>query len=505
MDDASVAVPGVNFKTVLDRMADGVFALDTDWQITYANDQARSILRAAIDDAALAGGETIEGLVLWEAVSGAVNTEFYDRYHEAMRTQTLVSFESYYEPLETYFDVHVFPSESGLSVHLRDITERRELERRRTENLEVLQQLSAVSSDPGRSFDQQVKKLLRLGREYLDVPNGFLTWIEDGTQHIETGVVTHPQLQAGEACPLEEAYCKRTIDVDGTLTVTDPEAEDWADDPAYDRFGLGTYIGRRIEVEGELYGTVCFADTATRDEPFPDAQRTFVELVTRWIAYELERERSSDRLERERDRLEKVVNVISHDLRNPLNTAAARATLLAEETDSEHLEPIDRSLSRMESLIEDLLTFARHDVRIDPTGGLSLEALARDAWTTTGTADAALTTRVDGLLVSADESQLRRLLENLFRNAVEHAGDDVAVTIGALEDREGFFIADDGPGIPEEDREQVFETGYTTSESGTGFGLGIVGEIAAAHGWTVAVTDGADGGARFEVRGVETS
>ena len=505
MDNASVAVPGADLETVLNRMADGVFALDTDWRITYANDRARSFLRAAIDDAVLAGGETVEGLVLWEAVPGAVDTEFYDRYHEAMDTQAPVSFESYYEPLETHFDVRVFPSESGLSIHLRDVTERRELERQQAENLQVLQQLSAVSSDPDRSFDQQVKELLQLGREYLDVPNGFLTRIEDGTQRIETGVTTHPQLQPGEACPLEKAYCKRTVDVDGTLTVTDPDAEGWADDPAYDRFGLGSYIGRRIEVEGELYGTVCFADTATRGEPFPDAQRTFVELVTRWIAYELERERSSDRLERERDRLEKVVNVISHDLRNPLNTAAARTTLLAEETDSEHLEPIDRSLSRMESLIEDLLTFARHEIRIDPTAELSLEALARDAWTTTGTVDAALTTRVDGLLISADESQLRRLLENLFRNAIEHAGDDVTMTVGALNDGEGFFVADDGPGIPESERDQVFETGYTTSEGGTGFGLAIVAEIATAHGWTVAVTDGADGGARFEVRGVETS
>ena len=505
MDDASVAVPGADLEIILDRMADGVLALDTDWRITYANDRGRSILRAAIDDAVLADGETIEGLIFWEAIPEAVDTEFYDRYHEAMDTQAPVSFESYYDPLETHFDVRAFPSESGLSVHLRDVTERRALERRQAENLRALQQLSTVSSDPDRSFDQQVEELLQLGREYLNVPNGFLTRIEDGTQRIETGVTVHPQLQPGEACPLEEAYCKRTVDVDGTLTVTDPDAEGWADDPAYDRFGLGTYIGRRIEVEGELYGTVCFADTATRDEPFPDAQRTFVELVTRWIAYELERERSSDRLERERDRLEKVVNVISHDLRNPLNTAAARATLLADETDSEHLEPIDRSLSRMESLIEDLLTFARHDIRIDPTSGLSLGALAQDAWTTTGPTDATLTTRVDGLRISADESQLRRLLENLFRNAVEHAGDEVAVTIGALEDGVGFFVADDGPGIPESERDRVFETGYTTSEDGTGFGLAIVAEIATAHGWTVAVTDGADGGARFEVRGVESS
>jgi len=75
-------------------------------------------------------------------------------------------------------------------------------------------------------------------------------------------------------------------------------------------------------------------------------------------------------------------------------------------------------------------------------------------------------------------------------------GADVTVTVGRTAD--GFYVEDDGPGIPESERDRVFETGYSTADGGTGFGLNIVRTVAEAHGWTVAVTEGATGGARFE-------
>lgn len=103
--------------------------------------------------------------------------------------------------------------------------------------------------------------------------------------------------------------------------------------------------------------------------------------------------------------------------------------------------------------------------------------------------------------ILADRSRLRQLLENLFRNAVEHGGDDVTVTVGELD--HGFYVEDDGPGIPEEDREEVFETGYSTSDEGTGLGLCIVKEIIEAHDWEIRVIEGTDGGVRFEITGVE--
>jgi signal transduction histidine kinase len=73
---------------------------------------------------------------------------------------------------------------------------------------------------------------------------------------------------------------------------------------------------------------------------------------------------------------------------------------------------------------------------------------------------------------------------------------DVTVTVGDF--AEGFFVADDGPGIPEQDREVVFERGYSTAD-GTGYGLAIVAELATAHGWSVTATESESGGARIEI------
>jgi signal transduction histidine kinase len=105
--------------------------------------------------------------------------------------------------------------------------------------------------------------------------------------------------------------------------------------------------------------------------------------------------------------------------------------------------------------------------------------------------------------IRADRSRLQQLLENLYRNAIEHGGKDVTVTAGTLPD--GFYIEDDGPGIPPDKRDKVFDAGYSTTENGTGFGLSIVKEITDAHGWNIRVTEGSDGGARFEIIGVEFS
>jgi len=104
-------------------------------------------------------------------------------------------------------------------------------------------------------------------------------------------------------------------------------------------------------------------------------------------------------------------------------------------------------------------------------------------------------------LIVADDDRLRQLLESLLRNALEHGGEDVTVTVGELAD--GFYVEDTGPGIPEAERDEVFVAGYSTSEGGTGFGLAIIKRVAEAHGWDIDVTEGSTGGARFEITGVE--
>ena len=214
-----------------------------------------------------------------------------------------------------------------------------------------------------------------------------------------------------------------------------------------------------------------------------------------------ERRARERELERQNDRLDSFAGVVAHDLRNPLNVAQGYLELLQDDVDREEADLVGSALERMETLIDDLLTLAREGDSISETEPVSLRAAANTAWENTRAPGATMTVADDATL-AADPPRLQQLFENLFGNAVEHGGSEVTVTVGTCSG--GFYVADDGPGIPEDERAEVFSPGYSTDDGGTGFGLSIVREIVQAHGWVVAATDSEDGGARFEVTGVDT-
>ena len=211
-----------------------------------------------------------------------------------------------------------------------------------------------------------------------------------------------------------------------------------------------------------------------------------------------DREQYRMQLESQNEKLDMFATTVSHDLRNPLNVAIGRLAMAREEEDSEHLQAVDRALSRMEGLITDVLALAKKGEAVGEVETISLTATATRAWDVVESGNATLVTDNE-LQFEADTDRLEQLLENLFRNAVDHNRPDVTVRIGALEDETGFYVEDNGTGIPENEREQVFELGHSTDSNGTGFGLAIVAEIAAAHDWSITATESGNGGARFEV------
>jgi signal transduction histidine kinase len=223
-------------------------------------------------------------------------------------------------------------------------------------------------------------------------------------------------------------------------------------------------------------------------------------LAARDQSRRLDAERS--RLRDQNDRLRMFAGRLAHDLRNPLSIATGYLGELRSEPNDGAIDVVEGALDRIQRLVDETLMLATMGEKAVDTTPLSLEAVAREAWSHVATGDATLV--VDGdIAIAADENRLLTLFENLFRNAVEHVGGDVQVRVGPLDG--GFYVADDGSGISAHDREQVFEVGYTTNEDGTGFGLRIVREVAEAHGWTVALTDSEEGGAQFEVTGVTPS
>ena len=255
--------------------------------------------------------------------------------------------------------------------------------------------------------------------------------------------------------------------------------------------------------------------------------------------------------------VDQVSSVISHDLRNPLDVAKAHLTAARETGAPEHFESVADAHDRMERIIRDVLTLTRGDAVVDPSDHVSVETAATDAWRSVDTDGAELDLTGSLPTVTADADRVRRLFENLFRNSVEHNSSEsrrryadgvahdatdartppgapverdpdappsnahgdrdpesgersrdrrdgttpdgsVRITVGALE--EGFYVADDGTGIPADERERVFDPGHSTIAGGTGLGLAIVDRIIAAHDWDVTLTTADGGGARFEIR-----
>jgi len=202
------------------------------------------------------------------------------------------------------------------------------------------------------------------------------------------------------------------------------------------------------------------------------------------------------------ERLERFASIVSHDLRNPLSVADGYLEMEREQSDSEELETVARALDRMGALIDDLLTLAREGQAINDTKPVALETVARSSWNNIDQQNATLAVDTN-VRIMADRIRLGQVFENLFRNAIEHGGDSVTITVGALDSAAGFYVENDGEPIPDDKIDKIFETGYTTNTQGTGFGLAIIERIVDAHGWQIRATNANESGARFEITGVD--
>lgn len=208
-------------------------------------------------------------------------------------------------------------------------------------------------------------------------------------------------------------------------------------------------------------------------------------------------------LERKVERLDRFADIVSHDLRTPLSVIKGHVRLARETGDPEHFDAIADAAERMDGLLSSFLTAARGGDVVGERTAVDLANVAREVWEDCDLDPATLEVE-SSMTVRADRSRMRQLFANLFENAFAHAAPPVIVRVGTLDpaDGTGFYVEDNGDGIPADEREAVFEWGYTTETEGTGVGLAVVADIVEAHGWEIDVTDSDAGGVRFEITGV---
>jgi PAS domain S-box-containing protein len=660
---------GTHYQSIIDAVQDGIFAIDLEGTITYVNDSLCSLLGRERSELI---GSTFETTVK----SVMAQPEEYDRFsdtveniREGTQAEGVLTFEIDRDSRRVV-DVHVSKrsQENGTESivwMVRDVTERERRAEAAEQKQAVLSELYSIGGDASLTFEEKAERILAIGCEYLEVPYGFLTRIEEGVQQMVHTVGDHKLLQPEESAPLEHSYCRKTIKSDGLVAMDNAPQELSTENLAYEIFGLGCYIGTKIIVGDNLYGTFCFAGPASCDQQFTPDQREVVKLLGQWSGYELERQRFENRLrglhrvsqqlllaestdevaetavevaadlfdlpltayweyesdadvlcptvetdeaveivgetpkfergeglvwesfesgeirsyedvveesrtyntktdlqaevhvpcgthgiitsaatgsrafddidleslrllgalvkeattavkreerlvergkalQQQNDRLEEFADVVAHDLRNPLAGATGSLEMARQTNETEFFDRVDRSLERMDELITELLDIARgsrNQTRVRP---VSLESIVEEAWFYTDAPDATLS--VEGQLgeVRADETRLLQLLGNLFRNSIEHGGDDVTVEVSLLSDEPGFYVANDGSEMSEDSLEAVEKLKEGDQPAAAGIGLMSVIDVVTGHDWDFSVFN-TDEGVRTEIRTSENN
>ncbi|MGM0398193.1 MAG: PAS domain S-box protein [Halobacteriota archaeon] len=453
------------YETIVEVSGDPVYTLDEDGIVTFANEALATVIDRDLDG------------IIGRPVTEMMKDEYVERGNalikELLDAEELTwgTFEMDVETAggETLtFENHVAllpydESFSGTVGVLRDVTDRKRREEALQEERDRLNAVFETIPEPIAHvrFEGDEPIVVDVNTPFVET---FGMAVEDLNERSINDVIVPESV-------LDEA---RAIDTSADST---------------------DFVERTVQRKTDD-GVRDFVLRATRFDVSDGDRESIVAYLD--ITEQKERQRE---LERQNDRLDQFASLVSHDLRNPLNVASGRVELAQEDCDSPHLSHVTTALDRMEELIQNLLRLAKYGDPVTDEVELGLDSIARTSWENVDTGEGATLDVTADCAFVGNHARVQSLFENLFRNAIDHCDADVSVRVTPIDG--GFAIEDDGPGLPDDDID-VFEGGVSTDPEGTGFGLHIVDEIVEAHGWTISTASGIDGGARFEITGVET-
>ncbi|OLZ39796.1 histidine kinase [Natrinema saccharevitans] len=509
------------YRTLVDTVGDPMFVLGADGRIEMVNEAMAAVLGTTRADlvgahpSAYMPDEDVERATatLREILADEDRTwETYEMQLEPVGGDPLLV-ENNVAPL---VDEHgTFTGSVGV---IRDISDRKERERRIHRLHEGTRRLMAAERT-----DEVARVATEIARDALSLEVNAVHLYEErpatrsaSATDATAGIERPTERRDEHGVLVPAATTDRTEELLGTVPALGPDSIAW------DAFVAGETLVHgdvrrsdnvrnpetpiRSEIHIPLGDAGIFIAGSTTPNDFDAETITFARILAANVEAALERaHREAElaartaELERQNDRLEAFASTVSHDLRSPLTLAAGHLENLAAHVDGEgerYREEIDWALERMETLIENVLALARSGQRLTETEPVDLDAVVDRARRTVDP-DLDLVRETPLPTVEADADRLQVCFENVFRNAREHVGDDVTITLERTAD--GFAIGDDGPGVDPDERDAILESGYSTEPEGTGFGLAIVSEVIEAHGWSIAVEESAAGGLRLAV------
>lgn len=452
-----------------ERISDAFYAVDEEFRFTYVNEDAEKLLQRS--------EKSLLEKKLWEEFPEAAEIDrVWDAFHRALEEQTTQRYELYYEPLEFWVSATLYPSETGISVYFKDITERKERERQQEQYRAMMEAASDVIvtiDEDGtiRNINPAVEELFGYDPEELVGENLTVLMSEDYRDFHEEGLQQY--LETGN------------------------RNRDWSN---------VELPGRRAD-GSEIPLAISFGEVEHGNETY------FIGII-RDIS---ETKKYQRRLEQANERLEQFVYSASHDLKEPLRVARTYAEFLQDDVPDELPEDaredlyyLQEAVSRMDRLIQSLLKLSRvgrgnierREVPLDNCANEAMDHLAPRIEESNATIN-----REDLPALKIDEPLVTDLYQNLISNALKYGGKEESsaeITLTADEQNGGWVLGvrDNGPGIPPDKQDKIFRPFHRLSgrseTEGSGMGLAICKRIAQSHGGRIWVESEPGEGTHFK-------
>ncbi|MDZ7719063.1 MAG: PAS domain S-box protein [Balneolaceae bacterium] len=473
-------------ETILESIGEAFFAVDKNWTVTYWNNVAEEVLHRPRKE--------ILGKNLWDVYEDATELEFYTQYHKAVNEKITVHFEEFYPTLGKWFEVSAYPSENGLSVFFRDITEQKE-NREKIERInERFEKVTEATNDAIWDFDV-IDDNLYWGRGFETLFGYDLDEISPDMEFLIS--LIHPEDRERISHKIQN-YMK-------------PGGEqDWFEEYRFQKAD-GTYayvMDRAVFIRnknGKVTRVVGAMTDLTRQKEIEESLKQL----------NIELEQRAEELTASNAELEQFAYVASHDLQEPLRMVTSFLTQLdkkysgqLDEKANQYIHYAVDGAQRMRQIILDLLNYSRlnRDQQKHVETDLNeifqeVQALARSRIKETGA-----TIESDSLpTLEVNPVAIKQVLQNLLSNALKYQEGDTTPQINVraeeLDTHWKFSFEDNGIGINPEFKDtifQIFQRLHTRDQySGTGIGLAIAKKIIERHGGEIWVESEEGEGSTF--------
>lgn len=412
-----------------------------------------------------------------------------------------------------------------------DVTHERILQAEMEKNAQAMQAFHQAASTPGLSFDERIHRVLRFGNIFFETSMAIVSKIEGNDYEVAyvagPGEIPPP----GTVLDCADTYCINMLTNDQPVAIDNVQISEFSTHPCYETFKLDTYIGVRLMVRGEPYGTLNFTAVNPRPEPFDEVEIAFIGLLGQWVSSSIEQQMIAGQLNEARFAAETAnatksafLANMSHEIRTPLNAVIGLTDLTLktelEEKQRYNLERVSDAGKNLLGIINDILDFSKIEA-----GKLEIEITEFELDDVLKNLSSLVGARAEerGLEVliwvdpeiprslMGDPLRLGQILINLLSNAIKFTDEGEIVVRAELLSQDdkmaqlSFSVTDSGIGMSEEQVLKLFKPFVQADQSttrmfgGTGLGLSISKQLSEAMNGEISVTSTEGEGSTFTV------